>query len=602
MTNKKILKIRKRKIIVEQSDSYEDLTNLTVGLVSDISSFIVDSSKFWGNTLKLLTKASYYTFRAKILGNMSQEDFDQAFKTAKDEFVDYTNANISSMDNNIKSMLSSAGVSENELNTYLAGGLPSFNVLEKIDATKILTGRAYNKARYTRINPVEHSVLDLIFFFMVTDLSTKYKSNEFNNTLVKKIVIENKEIIKEVQTEIKTFLKSKLTNANALSRLETIKNKKSEKFLKVITGALNSNAYRSDRIKSEDIAQKFISKLATKLRGLKKSFGKDDESNEETESSTSNKNEIAVKTLNISNNNMSLLKEEDIQLDRFAEEFVQLVSSIATSIIWLDKKIKSTLLKAEAKKIAGMIEEKQTAEKIQNNQGDETDKGQELEKFIKTICFDLFYNKNQFEFLKQSYSSASNNDESWFLKIDEKYVIYYRDFLKKFGDISKNYEEFLTKKNEEFFSQTKEKIKEVKKNKEDFFKKNKKMDQEESEKIEEYFSYLKQYQYLQFLNAFLKDYKEESEKEKSYLEKNKKYLKEINEEKNFKDFLSKEVKELIQSCESIEIPDSSSLESDIEKSIKIAEEKYNELSEVLSSTEEKNKPADNMQGQQSLPI
>ena len=91
--NKNVLKIRNKKtnlIKEDENDPFGGLTELVSGTIGDIVKFIGNSSKFWGNVLNVLTQTSYYTFRAKVLKNMSQEEFDQKFKKLKDNFVDDT--------------------------------------------------------------------------------------------------------------------------------------------------------------------------------------------------------------------------------------------------------------------------------------------------------------------------------------------------------------------------------------------------------------------------------------------------------------------------------------------------------------------------------
>ena len=148
--NKKILKIKNKKAILENIDTYDSLTDMTVGTVSDVAKFAKSSTKFFVGMSKFLGKTSWYTFRAKILKNMSQEDYESALKSVRVDLVSDSDEAVREIDSNVSQMLSRAGIPESEVNSYLLG-FPGYNIIENINASNLLTGRAFSKKQYTNI-------------------------------------------------------------------------------------------------------------------------------------------------------------------------------------------------------------------------------------------------------------------------------------------------------------------------------------------------------------------------------------------------------------------------------------------------------------------
>ena len=576
--NKNILKIRNKsaKLIKEdESDPFKELTELVTGTVGDIVKFINNSSKFWGNTLNLLVQTSYYTFRAKVLKNMSQEEFDKVFKKLKDDFVDNTDRNTEAMKSDIGNMLSAAGVSEKELNTYLGGGLPGFNVLDKINVSKILTGRVFDKTRYTKINPVNHAVIDLIYFYMIVDLSSMYKAEQFSDTLVKSIKTDTSDIYPKVITDIKNFFRSNFPNVDAISKLEIIKTEKSKEFLDLIKNSLDTRSLGPTNIKDEGKAKTFIGKLRDNLKKVKKNLF--------SKSVKEEGNYIQRKTLRMTGSNTSIIKEGELSKDAFSTEFMILINSIAVSIIWLNENIRELILKKEAEEIENLITNNEMPKPLVSIAFDSEKQSLKIESYIRSIFFEIHYNITQYEFIEEMYNRSSDGTVNYFKNIDKNYDALYKKIITIIDDEEKNYSKFLENKNKEFFKNTKEIFEEsekLKKQSEAEVRQIKDKDAEIDKKMNEYFKFIFQLNMLQATKTYLEGYIKEKNESADSLENSFKRADEIKNNANYVKYFSDSLKKCVKLEYNKDAGSNySTLQSNIEKAINIADVNYKKLKE-----------------------
>lgn len=371
MINKKSLEIKNKKILIKEEDDYLDsVKSMTSGIVGDIANFTKDSAKIVGNLSKLLAKSGWYTFRAKILGNMTDEEFKRSLKDARVDFVTNSDANIRNIDSNVLKMLSSVGVSESEINGYLLG-LPGYNVLENINVSSFLTGRKYKKDKFNKLNPFEFTAEEIILFFMINNLNsaTGGSISQPNNSQVKKVLTDNVSKKQSIITQLKKTLNNKISNDFLeIINKEVIK-KKNKDYFNLVKKSLKGTTFLSYKISKEDDATRFFAHIKSTFsivvkKSTKKKTTPDAEADSSSQEPTS---EMFDKlSLRINNNNLTLITEKDeFELDEYRKTVCELLDTIAASTVLINTDISKIILGEQLEEIQ---EELETAkEEVENN-------------------------------------------------------------------------------------------------------------------------------------------------------------------------------------------------------------------------------------------
>lgn len=434
--NKKILKIKNKKAILENIDTYDSLTDMTVGTVSDVAKFAKSSTKFFVGMSKFLGKTSWYTFRAKILKNMSQEDYESALKSVRVDLVSDSDEAVREIDSNVSQMLSRAGIPESEVNSYLLG-FPGYNIIENINASNLLTGRAFSKKQYTNIDPINKDTIEMIIIFMFIEIYPKYKNkSKITDSIMTQIANEEfyRTNIGILKTKVSNFLSN--TRQINLDIIEKIKKTKSQKVLdflrKGVQTKLNGkNHYTA--ISKKDKADAFLTLLKNKLSEFKLN-----------ENST-NKKEFAGPLLSISNKKINLIKEfkEDIKIDDWNAEFINLIRAISVSILYVNNEISDIVIedfKEETKAELSSLKKELDLDKDAENQ--ESKLGF-LEKFVCNMGFEAYYFSAELKFLENLPTKDNVNPDSFKDYLTQAYKEILKNDVKVFEPLKEAITEFI---------------------------------------------------------------------------------------------------------------------------------------------------------------
>lgn len=420
--NKKTLKIKNKKIILETSDTYGDL-NTIVGVATDVAKFATDSLKFWGNMSKFLFKSSWYTFRAKILNNMSQEDYEKALKDSRIMFVNDSDRNISSIDSNISQMLSSAGISDAEINSYMLG-LPGYSVIENINASDILTGRAFDKLEDNKVSSSKHRVIDLIIFYMYLDLESGIVEDIENITdeIITKIKLSRTREFKDLERLIIPHLKTKVSK-NIFEVFEYLKKTKSGKIMKILEKCLTQSGrtHYYNNIKNENKAKAFFEHAKSIFSSIKK---------------TNESKEKVKPYLTINNQDLTLINEfkEEYNQDVWNRNFKDLIRSFSRSIVMTNDAIKELALKPHKESIQKSLKEfeSEREKKIADNGGKDDiklDRLNGLEKFVCTAGFEVNHYAAEINFLTDIINKPINSSKD----IEQRMLSSYTQVMQESG-------------------------------------------------------------------------------------------------------------------------------------------------------------------------
>ena len=435
--NKKILKIKNKKAILENVDTYDSLTDMTVGTVSDVAKFAKSSTKFFAGMSKFLGKTSWYTFRAKILKNMSQEDYESALKSVRIDFVSDSDEAVREIDSNVTQMLSRAGIPESEVNSYLLG-FPGYNIIENINASNLLTGRAFSKKQYTDIDPINKDTIEMIIVFMFVEIYPKYRNaSKITDSLMTQIANEEfyRKNINELKTRVRNFLSN--TRKINLDIIEKIKQTKSQKVLdflrKGVKTQLDGKNHYTKIAKDKDKANEFLNNLKNKLSEFK------------LNESTINQSNFSRPLLNISNKKINLIKEfkEDIEIDTWNAEFINLIRSISVSILHLDNEISDIVIedfKEETKAELSSLKKELDLDKDAENQ--ESKLGF-LEKFVCNMGFEAYYFSAELVFLERLPGQDSINPGSFKDYLTQAYKSVLKDDVEVFEPLKEAITEFI---------------------------------------------------------------------------------------------------------------------------------------------------------------
>jgi len=261
--------IENKRILIKEDSDYEDLGDIIP--VGDIAKFGKESLKFLGNLSIFWAKSGWAAFRYKILNNISKKDFESSLKNGRITFLSNSDRNISNIDSMTATLLSKAGISKSEIDSYLLG-FPGFNVLEKIDLTNVLSGRVFNASRYNQINMTSVGPEDLLLFFAISELSNglgedlKTKTDAEIFELVSKINSKNKD---NLINQIKSQLSSE---KNLMRKLKALTKSTDEKLLSVIRQIMRPTSNQPGSIVDESKSRKFCDIVNKELPKMKMSI------------------------------------------------------------------------------------------------------------------------------------------------------------------------------------------------------------------------------------------------------------------------------------------------------------------------------------------
>ena len=585
--NKKTLKIKNKKIILEIGDTYNDL-NTIVGVATDVAKFATDSLKFWGNMSKFLFKSSWYTFRAKILNNMSQEDYEKALKDSRVMFVNDSDRNISSIDSNISQMLSSAGISEAEINSYMLG-LPGYSIIENINASDILTGRAFDKLEDNVVSSSKHRVIDLIIFYMYYDLeeSLRKEKNPATDEFIKKIKNNRASEFKTLETKIKAFLKNKVSK-DVFDILNYLKKTKSGKIMKILDSCNINGTYRYDKIDKENKANQF-------LRHAKNIFESIEKANKVSENVNSR--------LTISGKDIELIKEykEEYNQKTWNRDFKNLIRSFARSLVLLNKEIKDLALEFHKKKFQKALEEaeKEREAKIAEKGGKKDiklDRLEGLEKFVCTAGFEVNHYFAEIHFLKSIIEDPVNNSKD----ITNRMNSSYKEAMKEaevFDSIKDEVIEFVNKSsNNKYTKSLDTQLSNLQKERDTLIEEATKSGNDKlKEKYEELFKFKKKIEILAYADGYFKYLSDVFENQT--LDEFQEYAKNVLDEKTNSDFLPEKIKKILEKLKVFNSSDIkkrfSELESIIQKQKSSAEQSIKDAQPEIEALKQQVNPANN---------
>lgn len=401
MSNKKKLAIKSKKLILKEyadsPDYGEALETMTTGLVKDIAVFAKESGAFWKNMAKFLIKNSWYTFRAKVLGNMSQKEFEEALKSARVDFVNESDSNIASIDSNTKNMLSKAGVPESEINTYMLG-MPGYNIVENINLSDLVTGRMFEKSRDSLVDPIKFTTSQLITFYMFEAVLPELQKEKPTNATIKQVLESGKyvQVARKIEIKVKAFL-NKMVKQDAYDVLEYIRKTKSEKILDILKKC-NVDAgktYAYDNITNEGKAKSFIGHAKKVFVGIK----------EKKISESNNRQSKLV----INNKNLSLIREflgsekENYVKDDWSTYFRFLMKTFAISILFLEKKSRDLIEEIYKKNLEKSLEKIEKEMEAKNPNAPSKIKAKRkdiLEKFVCNAAFEVYHYLAEIDFVK----------------------------------------------------------------------------------------------------------------------------------------------------------------------------------------------------------
>lgn len=261
--------IENKKITIKEDSDYEALGKTMP--VGDIAKFGKDSLKLLGNIANYWKNTGWTTFRYAILKNLNKKDFDSALKNGRITFLSNADRNISSIDSTTATLLSKAGISKSEIDSYLLG-FPGFNVLEKLDVTDILTGRIFDASRYNGINMTNVSPEDLLLYFTIAELSNgigddlKMKSDSEIFEIVNKIPQADK------NTVLKAIKDQLFAEKDLLRKLKALTKSTDDNLLSEVRKIMSPLTSQPGSIKSRTTAEKFIKLVSKELPKMKMSI------------------------------------------------------------------------------------------------------------------------------------------------------------------------------------------------------------------------------------------------------------------------------------------------------------------------------------------
>lgn len=263
------LVIENKKMTIKEDSDYEALGKTMP--VGDVAKFGKESLKLLGNFASYWAKSGWATFRYKVLNNISKKDFEASLKNGRITFLSNSDRNINNIDNITATLLSKSGVSKSEIDSYLLG-FPGFNVLEKIDATNILTGRIFNASRYNNINMTNVGPENLLLFFAISELTNglgedlKAKSDAEIFEFVNKINVDTRD---KIIGQIKKQLASE---TDLMRKLKALTKSTDENLLTDIRKLMRPTKNQPGSITDKSSAQKFCDIVNKELPKIKMSI------------------------------------------------------------------------------------------------------------------------------------------------------------------------------------------------------------------------------------------------------------------------------------------------------------------------------------------
>ena len=321
---KKIKKLKlvleNKKIVIKEDSDYEALGKTMP--VGDIAKFGKDSLKLLGNIASYWAKSGWATFRYSILNDISKKDFEASLKNGRITFLSNADRNMSNLDSTTSTLLSKSGVSKSEIDSYLLG-FPGFNVLEKIDATNILTGRIFNASRYNSINMTNVGPEDLLLFFAIAELS-----NGLGEDLKSKTDSDILNLVNEIdgatRNRIIDEIKKQLSSESDLMlKLKALTKSTDENLLSIVRKLMGNTTNQPGNINDKSRARKFCDLANKELPKIKMSI--------------SDSYKLSMK-------DRKLIKEESTRDDANLV-VLSFLHSIAKSTLYLNEKLMKDFLK-----------------------------------------------------------------------------------------------------------------------------------------------------------------------------------------------------------------------------------------------------------------
>lgn len=332
---KKILKIKNNILIKEEEDTFVGLKDITVGAVTDVGKLAKQTADFGKNLFNFFIKNSWYTFRYSILKNMTEEQFKDALKETRINFVSKSERNISQIDQATKSMLQDGGIDESELNTYLLG-FPGHGIIESLSMSELLSNRVSKRTNFKSINFGDYDPLELLLYFMYYSF-TSNKKLEIKNSDINAFLTNNKKIITFAKPKLKLFLINKISK-DIIEVLNKLTKKKDLELLKVCK-SIYSNGHEPYKILNTKKATSYITKCKNSLGTYR------------SKSIIPKKNENKT-TLSIKN---CMLLIEEITKDEYKIIVGNFMKSLAQSILLFEndnaKIIRAKILSSQLGKI-----------------------------------------------------------------------------------------------------------------------------------------------------------------------------------------------------------------------------------------------------------
>lgn len=569
MSNKKKLVIKSKKLVLKEfagSDDYgEAMESMTTGLVKDVAAFAKESGAFWKNMAKFLIKNSWYTFRAKVLGNMSQKEFEEALKSARVDFVDETDRNIASIDSNTKNMLSKAGVPESEINTYLLG-MPGYSVVENINLSDVVTGRMFEKSRDSLVDPIKFTTAELITFYMFEAVLPELKKEKPTNSTIKKLLESGKYVqtARKVEIKVKTFL-NKMVKEDAYDVLEYIRKTKSEKILDVLKKC-NVDAgktYSYDRITDEGKAKSFIGHAKKVFVGIK----------EKKVSETKKRQSKLV----INNKNINLIKEfigssekENYVKDDWSTYFRFLMKTFAISILFMEKNSRELIEKIYKENLEKNLEKLEKEMEAENPNAPSKIKAQRkdiLEKFVCNAAFEVYHYLAEIDFVKgiidKNYKDPAKFNES----LLNSYKKVMGGEKKVFAPLETEIKEFVNKStNNKYIKEAGKKFSELNDEYKNELSEYAKSPESLRNKIKEVYDFKKNIELIIYAEGYL-NYLNKLYKEDKGIPEFKEYAENVLKEEINKTFCPKNILNILEGLSSFDVADISRKFGEVEQQI-----------------------------------
>jgi hypothetical protein len=369
-----------------------------------------------------------------------------------------------------------------------------------------------------------------------------------------------------------------------LSIIEKIKKTKSQKVLdflrKSMKTSLNLKNHYATIAQDKKNAERFLTLLKSKLSEFK------------VNENMTKQNSLAGPLLSISNKKISLIKEdkEDIELDEWNVEFVNLIRSISVSILHVNKEISDLVIEDFKSNTEKELENLKSDLDLEKDKANQEGKLGFLEKFVCSMGFEVYYFLAEIEFLNKLPNSV---EKSFNVSSFEDYLTKaYKDKLGSntavFEPLKKAITDFIKKRAaNKFNAKLSTKFDEIQKESEDKTKTagEKYGDQKEAIKLIEKEKNIKlKIELFAFIEEYYKIIKEEFEKQNSF-DSIKNYAKTAIDDDNPKFNKTYAPKNVVKILEGLKDFDKSEIEKEFSELVTKIEDTKKQLDTELKSIE-----------------